>query len=184
MASLLFGCLIAACAGSDELPEILHVGEFELVDQTDQPFGTAQLGGHVWVASFIFTSCRDVCPLLTNHIANLTRRVADPSVRFVSFSVDPEVDTPARLAEYAQRYRADARWSFLTGEPAEVRRIVTQILRVPMGARNDVAGGYDIAHSEQLLLVDASGVLRGAYETDRDGLRRLERDVERLLGEP
>lgn len=181
--TLLACCGLASCGSADELPEILVVSDFELTDHHGQRFASDRLDGHVWIASFVFTSCRDVCPLLTNQVANLHRRVSQPEVRFVSVSVDPEVDTPERLAEYAGRYGADERWVFLTGEPREVRRVVTQILRVAMGERNDVAGGYDIAHSEQLLLVDARGVLRGAYDTDRDGMRRLEEHIERLLGE-
>ena len=181
--TLLACCGLVSCGSADELPEILVVSDFELTDHHGQRFASDRLDGHVWIASFVFTSCRDVCPLLTNQVANLHRRVSQPEVRFVSVSVDPEVDTPERLAEYAGRYGADERWVFLTGEPREVRRVVTQILRVAMGERNDVAGGYDIAHSEQLLLVDARGVLRGAYDTDRDGMRRLEEHIERLLGE-
>ncbi len=172
-----------SCDGSEDLPEILRVSSFELTDQAGERFASDDLDGHVWVASFVFTSCRDICPLLTNQVANLNRRITDPRLRFVSISVDPAVDTPARLQAYAQRYGADDRWVFLTGEPRAVRRVVTQILRVPMGERNNVAGGYDIAHSEQLLLVDSHGTLRGAYDTDRDGMRRLEEDIERLLGD-
>jgi len=174
--------LSAVGCGDDELPEILVVRDFTLTSHRDEPFSSAELDGEVWVASFVFTSCPDVCPLITNQVANLHRRVTDERVRFVSVSVDPEVDTPARLADYAQRYGADDRWVFLTGEPSAVREVVTQTFRVPMGAPRGDEGGYDIAHAEQLFLVDADGVLRGRYDTDREGMDRLARDIERLLG--
>lgn len=180
------GALLAISAvgcGGDELPEILVVRDFALTDQHGQPFASDRLRGKVWVASFVFTSCRSVCPLITNHVANLHRRVDSPDVRFVSVSVDPEVDTPERLAAYAGRYRADDRWIFLTGEPRVVQEVVTEIFHVPMGAPRPDEGGYDIAHSEQLFLVDARGVLRGRYDTDRAGIDRLARDIGKLLEE-
>ncbi|MCB9594399.1 MAG: SCO family protein [Sandaracinaceae bacterium] len=169
------------CGGAEELPEILVVRDFTLTSHRGEPFAERSLEGHVWVASFVFTSCRDVCPLITNQVANLHRRVTDDRVRFVSISVDPRVDTPEVLAAYRARYRADDRWVFLTGDPAEVRRVVTEIFRVSMGEPSSAEGPYDIAHGEQLLLVDRRGVLRGQYPTDRAGMDRLARDIDRLL---
>ena len=176
----LFVALAAAGCGEGELPEMFVVRDFSLTAQTGEPFHSSSLDGHVWVASFVFTSCRDVCPLITNQVANLHRRVDDPRVRFVSVSVDPAVDTPERLAEYAERYRADDRWVFLTGDPDEVRRVVTGVFHVAMGDRSSDETGYDISHSEQLLLVDRAGVVRGQYDTDREGMDALAADIGRL----
>ena len=175
---------VDGCGGADELPEVLVVRPFSLVDQRGEPFHSRELEGKVWVASFIFTSCRNICPMLTSQVSNLARRLEDrQDLRFVSISVDPEVDTPERLAAYADRYGADpARWRFLTGPRDDVRRVVTTHFRVSMGERrDDPRAGYDIPHSDQLLLVDQAGVLRGAYATDRAGLDRLAGDVDRLL---
>lgn len=167
------------CGSESDLPEILVVREFTLTSQTGEAFASRSLGGKVWVASFVYTTCADVCPLITNQVANLHRRVTDERVRFISISVDPEIDTPDLLTEYAARYHADDRWTFLTGDPALVRRIVTQNFRVSMGTRE--SGANDIPHSEELLLIDRGGVLRGSYPTDRGGMDRLARDIDRLL---
>ncbi|MEZ4340446.1 MAG: SCO family protein [Sandaracinaceae bacterium] len=177
----LFLLTTLGCGGETDLPEILVVRDFALTDQRGEPFDSHRLRGHVWVASFVFTSCRDVCPLITNQMANLHRRVRDDRVRFVSISVDPRVDTPEVLAAYAERYEADDRWVFLTGAPDVVRQVVTEHFRVAMGAPDRDEGPYQIAHGEQLLLVDRSGVLRGQYPTDREGMSRLARDIDRLL---
>lgn len=67
---------------------------------------------------FIFTTCPGVCPTLTATLAELGRRV--PEARLVSISIDPEVDTPARLAEYKERSGAGEGWRFLTGRNADV----------------------------------------------------------------
>src|SRR4051794_30058833 len=82
---------------------------FELTDERGQPFGTEQLKGRVWVADFVFTSCPTVCPKLTGRMADIQHRSRHLGEAFhlVTFTVDPENDTPERLAEYAHAYHAN-----------------------------------------------------------------------------
>lgn len=184
LAGVLLVLVLAGCGEEEALPEMLPIGEFALTDQDGRAFGSAELRGKVWVADFIFTSCPDICPVMSTQMANLHRRIADADVRFVSITVDPERDTPEVLREYAARFRADSRWRFLTGEAAVVRRTIEQGFRLPVGDREArPGGGYDILHGSRFALVDRRGILRGLYETDAEGLERLERDVARLLRE-
>ena len=91
---------------------------FSLVDQTGQPFTDAALRGKVSIVSFVFTRCDTICPVISMKMARIQEKTFDLSrdIKLVSFSVDPEYDTPARLAEYADKYGADPeRWRFLTG---------------------------------------------------------------------
>ncbi len=69
------------------------------------------------VLNFIFTSCTTICPVMSQTFAHLQERLGDGSVRvhMVSVSIDPEQDTPARLAEYARRFHAGSQWRFYTG---------------------------------------------------------------------
>jgi protein SCO1/2 len=174
-------CTLASCASEEPIPELLPLGEFELVDQRGRAFGTDQLAGKVWIADFIFTSCPDVCPVLSSQMANLHRRIDRSDVHFVSITVDPEHDTPERLREYGRRYGASERWHFVTGEPETVRRTVIDRFRMAVGDREERgAGGYDILHAMRFVLVDRAGTIRGFYENDREGLERLERDASRL----
>src|SRR5215468_311516 len=82
---------------------------FTLTDQTGRAFGTRELGGRVWVADFIFTSCAEACPLLSQRMAEVGRRARHlgPDFHLVSITVDPERDTPARLAAYGARWGAN-----------------------------------------------------------------------------
>ncbi|MCZ7677247.1 MAG: SCO family protein [Sandaracinaceae bacterium] len=106
--------VLATGCGEEPLPELLPIGEFALVDQDGEDVTNADLRGKVWIVDFVFTSCPDVCPVLTTQMANLHRRIDAGDVRFVSVSVDPAEDTPERLREYAARFGADtSRWSFL-----------------------------------------------------------------------
>lgn len=176
--------LLAAACGSDAppIPELAPVPEFRLVDQSGEPFGLTDLRGKVWVANFVFTTCPTVCPMLTTQMRNVQQRIgARENVRFVSFSVDPERDTPEVLRAYAATHDADpSSWHFVTGETDAVRRAVVDGLRVGMGERQSDG---DILHGTHFVLVDARGKIRGYYRNDREGLDGLVRDVERLASE-
>jgi protein SCO1/2 len=162
------------------LPKLWRVPAFELVSQRMQPVSDLALRGHVWIASFLFTSCGTVCPMLSAKLALLQRRLQQPDLRFVSFSVDPERDTPKRLAAYAQRFRPDeTRWQLLSSS----RVALDGILRgMHVSAEPSQDQASPIAHSSLLFLTDADGWVRGVYDsTDASGgLDALERDVRSL----
>ena len=172
--------LVAACDDPPALPELTAVPDFALVDHHGQAFGSDDLDGHVWIANFIFTTCPSVCPLLTTQMGNLESHLTGENLRFVSFTVDPERDTPEVLAAYALAHGAESeRWSFLTGDADAVRAAVTEGLRMRMGTRDEATG--DIMHGSHFVLVDGRGTIRGFYSSDGDGIANLERDTERLL---
>lgn len=185
-AAALAALILSAC-GEDEppLPEMLPVGGFTLLDQDGEEFSTREFDGDVWVADLIFTSCPSICPLMSTQMANLHRRVTRDDVHFVSVTVDPEVDTPEVLRAYGERYGADFdRWTFLTGSPEDVRRVVQRSFRLPMGDRMAIDDDrYDILHTGRFILVDRRSTMRGLYSTDREGIESLEHDIERLTAE-
>ncbi len=162
-------------AGSD-LPVLGQAPEFELIERDGQPFRAAELADQVWVADFIFTSCAGPCPLMSSRLAELQRAVADlPDVRLVSFSVDPERDTPRVLRRYAERYGADPeRWLFLTGDEALIRTVAVDGFK--LGSMDDL-----ILHSAKFALVDRTGAIRGYYDSgDADVVSRLAADIRSL----
>jgi protein SCO1/2 len=165
------------------LPVLGHVPTFQLVDEHGAPFTTASMLGHVSVVDFVFTHCTSSCPRLTARMAELQERVRrDPAVRLVSFSVDPENDTPAVLAEYAARAGADTtRWTFVTGAIDDMERAV--VLGFKMSAAKIAKGAtdYDVVHGEWLVLVDRAGDIRGYYPTgEPQEFQALQDDVTRL----
>ncbi len=163
-----------------ELPIYGRVPEADLTDQTGRPFTLASLKGRAWIADFIFTSCAGTCPQMTARMAALQGKLP-PELHLVSISVDPERDTPAVLAEYAGRHGADpARWHFLTGEPTQIPKLVSEGFRLSYAEGTDPA--EPIIHSVRFVLVDPSGAIRGYYDsTDPAHLDRLISDAESLL---
>ena len=116
------------CRPADpKLDTISTVPAFALIDERGQPFTDAGLRGHVSIVDFVFTRCDAICPLSTMKMEKIQDKTFDigDRVKLVSFSVDPEYDTPARLAEYAKKYRADGeRWRFITGPLAQIQALV------------------------------------------------------------
>lgn len=166
------------------LPVYGSVPDFELTERSGRTVGLTDLKGHIWVADFIFTSCAGPCPMLSQQMSGMQTDLAGaPEVRLVSFSVDPERDTPAVLTEYARRYRADRdRWWFLTGDRKTVYRLIREGFRLTVKDLPEDDG--QIVHSLRFALVDRNGQVRGYYNgDDPQSLRGLLPDVNRLLRE-
>ena len=88
---------------------------FQLLNQNGQPFGSAQLAGKIWIADFVYTTCPGPCPMISSRMSELQKPLEKTDVHLVSFSVDPEKDTPKVLRSYAERLQAQSgRWDFLT----------------------------------------------------------------------
>lgn len=158
---------------------------FQLTDQDGAAFGSSELEGRVWIASFIFTRCPIICPAVTEKMARIQGRTRnlEPALHLVSFSVDPEFDTPARLAAYAREHRASPRmWTFLTGPADAVRATVEQGLRIHVGRDPGEPSPAGISHGTHLVLVDGASRIRGYYDpNDPDALDRLVRDAALLV---
>lgn len=163
--------------------------EFELTDQNGEKFPSRELVGRVWIANFFFTHCPATCPRQTAKLAELQTRIGrwphGNRVRFLSITVDPERDTPARLLEYAKQYQADStRWKFLTGDRKELWRISKEGFKFPV-ADNATDTANPITHSSRFVLVDAHSRVRGVYESlsNEDSLKLLN-DIQLVLSEP
>ena len=173
---------------SKKSPPVLGLlPEFELTDQAVETFGSRQLRGKAWIANFIFTRCTATCPAQTAKISEFQGQLQDSplwdEVRFVSFTVDPEHDTPQVLSEYAKNANADAQhWKFLTGERETIWRLSKDGFKLPVSENNDPA--IVITHSPKVMLVDPYLRIRGIYEvTTKEGLARLRHGLDQVLME-
>lgn len=147
--------------------------------------GLGDLQGNVWLAGFIFTRCGGPCPLITHNMAGLQKKLP-PEVRLVSFTVDPDHDTPLVLKEYAARFKADpARWRFVTGKRSELYALYRDGFKLAVSLDPKAPPSLRAAHSAKLVLVDREGRPRGYYDgEDASALEGLPRDAAFLLGKP
>ena len=186
LVAVLGACVTYASAhevkGNARLPVVGPAPEFALTTQSGERLSLTDLRGKVLAVTFIYATCKDTCPILTAKMATLQQRLgADfgPRVRFVSVTVEPEVDTPAVLKAYAERFGADpAGWSFLTGSVAEVNDVVR---RYGSFAKRVKPGEVD--HLFLTSLVDRRGMLRVQYLGYRFDPDEMLRDLRSLLRE-
>ncbi len=159
------------------------VPSFQLVNQNGQPFGSAQLAGKIWIADFIFTSCPGPCPIISSRMSELQKPLEKTDVHLVSFTVDPEKDTPEVLRSYAEKLRADPkRWDFLTGAKPAIYRLSHDGFKLAVSDGSQETGVP--VHSTRMVLVDRHGQIRGYYEAiEADSITKLLADTNHLLRE-
>ncbi|MFN7995261.1 MAG: SCO family protein [Bryobacteraceae bacterium] len=179
LATVLALTICAASCRREPIPVYWGVPEFKLTTQSGQPFDSKSLNGKIWVADFIFTTCKGPCPRMSSQMRAVQSSVSSlPDLKLVSFTVDPTHDTPPVLAGYAARYHAQPdRWFFLTGDQPDLQAICRNGFKL-----GDVDGS--LVHSTRFVLVDRKGRVRGFYSTSEDdAVQHLLRDIRTLEGE-
>lgn len=138
----------------------------ELIERSGSKVSLGDLEGNIWVATFIFTRCAGTCPGMSKKMEDLQqslRKAGD--VKLVSFTVDPDNDTPERLRSYAEGYNADAeKWLFLTGKKEQMQDLARNAFKLTVEEGTDPA--EPIIHSKRFVLVDKDGHIRGYYNSD------------------
>src|SRR5437016_4884837 len=115
------------------------VPSFQLVNQNEQPFGSAQLAGKIWIADFIYTMCPGPCPMISSRMSELQKPLEKTDVHLVSFTVDPVKDTPQVLRGYADKLQAEpGRWDFLTGPQSTLYTLSRDRFKLPVGEEKGV----------------------------------------------
>ncbi|HEV3410504.1 MAG TPA: SCO family protein [Chthoniobacterales bacterium] len=157
------------------------VPEFRLTNQDGQPFGSAELKGKVWISAFIFTNCPGPCPIISSRMAEMQKPLEKTDVHLVSFSVDPENDTPEVLRDYAARLRADTqRWTFLTGPTGTIYDLTRSGFKLAVQGASDE--NPQPIHATRAVLVDRRGAIRGYYDMlAADAVTKLLADTSNLL---
>jgi protein SCO1/2 len=157
-----------------QLDDLGLLPPFSLTTHTGATVTRDELFGHVTIVDFVFTRCDTLCPLLSarmNRIQEMTSDVGQ-SIKLVSFTVDPEHDTPEVLAAYARSFGADpARWVFITGDSAAIRRTIEDGLMA--GYTTDGIqknGAPNITHSGHFILLDKDAHIRGIYHHEDDAV--------------
>ncbi|MFI4897730.1 MAG: SCO family protein [Phycisphaerales bacterium JB059] len=167
--------------------------DFQLTDQDGRSVSAEILDGRVTVLDFFFTTCPGPCPGMTAQMAYIQEQTEGTPVRLLSVSVDGDDDTPEVLRAYASSAGADLeRWTFLTGNPDDVARIVRDGLKFEISPIED-SPIYDetgaprigpsgkplvnIAHPTRFILIgpDRGVIDIGSYNNPADVERLIER---------
>ncbi|AXH99158.1 SCO family protein [Sporosarcina sp. PTS2304] len=118
--TLVFVLVLSACGGGFKPDHKYKVNSFEFTNQDNEKVSDEDLEGSVWLAQFVFTKCTTACPPMMSNMVRLQEELIDNKVedyKIVSFSVDPDVDTPEELKNYLGLFSApdESKWEMLTG---------------------------------------------------------------------
>ncbi|MBM7663205.1 protein SCO1/2 [Bacillus mesophilus] len=187
MMGLFFSLLliVSGCGGNGlEVPsDATTVENFTFTNQNGEEYGLEQLKGKVWVADFIFTNCDTVCPPLTANMSKLQDMAKEKGleVEFVSFSVDPENDTPEKLLTFGEQFDADfTNWNFLTGYSqsdieAFAPKSFAAIVQKPKSDDQVIHGlRFYIVNQDGIVVSSYNGLENPPYEQMLDDISKLQ----------
>jgi protein SCO1/2 len=161
-----------------------QIPDFRFISQEGKTVTQQDLNDQVYVANFIFSSCKDICKKMTSQMSRVQEAFREePAVKLVSYTVDPDRDSVATLKRYADQYGANAdKWYFLTGPKAEIYQLAQQGYKLPAMAAPSVIP--DFIHSDKFILVDKQKRVRGIYNgTEPEEIDRLITEIKILLQE-
>ncbi len=203
LAALVLLCLVSSgCKKAVKLDDLGQVPEWTATDQNGAVVGSATLAGKPYAVNFMFTSCPSSCPPLAKASGDLQTRIeawrADSAsgASIVTITIDPENDTPEKLAVFAETYGADpAIWQMARLRSyTQMETLVTRGFYLPI-MRRDVLKArsaqerlallkeptpLDTAHSVQFMLIDAEGHIRGRFGKTDPELDRLNDALKQL----
>ena len=160
----------------------IPIEDFTLTDQTSRPFKFQSLRGKVTIIAFAYTTCPDVCPLITAAMRQAQESLTKDeraSTYFVTITTDPEIDTPKVMASYAKRYGVDlSNWAFLTGDEAALKKVWKNF---GVGVQRKARGLID--HTTLTALVDRNGTMRIAYTGTSPDPKAILQDMRKLARE-
>ena len=147
-----------------------RIANFKFTNQNGKTVTQKDYEGKIYVADFFFTTCKSICPKMTNNMGWLQEQLKDnPKVLLLSHSVTPDIDNVEVLKNYAKGKGVnDTKWNLATGDKKEIYYIARKsYLAVKTGKPEDM---YDMVHTENFVLVDSKRRVRGFYDgTNLDG---------------
>lgn len=173
-------------------PVLGQAPEFSFTNQDNETVTQKDLEGKITIVNFIFTSCPETCPFLTRQMAQIQKHMTyvRSFVRLVSITVDPKVDTPQVLKNYASKFNANHKmWHFLTGELEDIKTFAVDGLKVGMENKSEHGEMMDemdslmaIVHAEHFVILDQAGQIRAYRQAKNDhDLEKIVHDVTILV---
>ena len=166
--------------GAERREVRIPIEDFTLTDQSSRPFKFQSLRGKVAIIAFAYTTCPDVCPLITAAMRQTQEGLSKEeraSAYLVTVTTDPEIDTPQVMAAYAKRYGVDlSNWAFLTGDEAALKKVWKNF---GVGVQRKARGLID--HTTLTAVIDRTGTMRIAHIGTSPDPKAVLQDVRRLL---
>jgi protein SCO1 len=161
----------------------IRIRNFSLTDQSGRTFDLESIGEKVVLVDFAYTTCPDVCPLMTAALraVQTSLSVAERKmVYLLTITTDPEIDSPKVLASYARRYHADlSNWAFLTGEESALAQVWNNF-----GVKVTRKGRGLVDHTALTAVIDETRAMRFAYHGAAPDAKSIVQDIRFLIAHP
>lgn len=167
---------------TDTIPHTIQ--DFSFINQDGKTVTQKDFDGSIYVADFFFTTCQTICPIMSNQMERVVEKFkGNKEVKFLSHTVDPEIDTVEQLKRYAIKHNADSKqWMFVTGD----KKALYEVARTSylLNAEQGDGGPDDFIHTQNFALIDKDKHIRGFYDgIDSTEMNQLIKDIELLLAE-
>ena len=159
-----------------------RISDFSLFNQNGDSISHDNYKNKIYVADFFFTTCPDICPIMTGNMLYLQEKLKNiDDIMLASFSVTPEVDNVEVLKSYSlEKGVDDSKWNLMTGEKKQIYDLARKSFLVAKKIHNEQSHG--MIHTENFVLVDKEKRIRGYYDgTNIEEMDRLLDDIEILL---
>ena len=156
------------------------ISDFKLTNQNGKEITQANYKDKIYVADFFFTTCQDICPVMTKNMYQLQEELKnDNQILLLSHTVIPEVDTVEQLKEYAIENNVDdSKWNLVTGDKKQIYELARKSY---LAVEDSNFNEFDMIHTENFMLIDKEKQIRGFYDgTDSVEINRLLKDIEIL----
>tara|TARA_B100000925_G_scaffold73712_1_gene51701 strand:+ start:305 stop:979 length:675 start_codon:yes stop_codon:yes gene_type:complete len=156
------------------------ISDFILTNQNGKEITQADYKDKIYVADFFFTTCQDICPVMTKNMYELQEELKnDNEILLLSHTVIPEVDTVEQLKEYAIENNVDdSKWNLLTGDKKQIYELARKSY---LAVEDSNFNEFDMIHTENFMLIDKEKQIRGFYDgTNSEEINRLLKDIEIL----
>ena len=156
------------------------ISDFKLTNQNGKEITQANYKDKIYVADFFFTTCQDICPVMTKNMYQLQEELKnDNQILLLSHTVIPEVDTVEQLKEYAVENNVDdSKWNLVTGDKKQIYELARKSY---LAVEDSNYSEYDMIHTENFMLIDKEKQIRGFYDgTNSEDINRLLKDIEIL----
>ena len=156
------------------------ISDFKLINQNGEEITQEFYKNKIYVADFFFTTCQDICPIMTKNMYRLQEELKeDNDILFLSHTVIPEIDTVQQLKKYAVDNKIDeSKWNLVTGDKKQIYELARKSY---LAVEDAEFGEYDMIHTENFMLIDKKRQIRGFYDGTNDlEIDRLISDIEIL----
>ena len=156
------------------------ISDFKLTNQNGKEITQANYKDKIYIADFFFTTCQDICPVMTKNMHQLQEELKnDNEILLLSHTVIPEFDTVEKLKEYAVENNIDdSKWNLVTGDKKQIYELARKSY---LAVEDSDFNEFDMIHTENFMLIDKEKQIRGFYDgTNSEDINRLLKDIEIL----